>query len=336
MICVRCMDVEPTTVPPGRERTAPRPAVGDRARAEPGRAPRLHPNAGGRGARHQPLDLQPTRPAVHRHDQDAAGRPLDSSRRAQAGSRRAAPISPKAQGSFSPARASCGRAAGDHRPHPRRARRRQEPRSDRPRPQCKQDGDSARRRTLVAIHSPFCRLAIVRTDVVQVPVSQRHGTGAISLPLAEACSCTISTVAAQRTIRFPERAPGTLRSRRARRGRAPCPHLAERATRAERPGDRTPTRARVRKHLEARESCSGGTHHSLGRHSRTGGRSCLGLSPGSTRRERLCSIDSAVRNRRRSRGNEGTRRRKPRASDRARLQCRESVTAGRSGKRRQH
>ena len=58
------MDVASSSTTPGRERTPPRAAVGDRPRSDQDRPPRLHPNAGGRGARHQPIYLQPACPPL--------------------------------------------------------------------------------------------------------------------------------------------------------------------------------------------------------------------------------------------------------------------------------
>ena len=78
---------------------APATFARGRSRGDPRRAARLHAHAGGGGARHQPLDLQPTRLALRRDGRDAVGCTTDPGRRAEAADRRTAPASSSASAS---------------------------------------------------------------------------------------------------------------------------------------------------------------------------------------------------------------------------------------------
>lgn len=153
MVCVRCMDVTSSSPPSGRERAPPHTAAdGRRARGDRGRAARLYPHPGRRGARHQPLHVEPAGPPVHRNRRDAVGNEAGPGRRARSAPRRAAPTSTRAQTSVTttwPARKPGGR----HRDaNPRRTGRRQEPRPDRPRPELQRHTDRARWSPMVAVN----------------------------------------------------------------------------------------------------------------------------------------------------------------------------------------
>lgn len=166
---VRRTDVAAASATASGERTSPRTAARDHPRGNPRRATRLYPHPGRRGARHQPLHVQPSRPSLRRHRRDALGRTPDPGRRARTPARRMAPGTAQATGSLSAGRSAFGRSARDRRAHPRPARRRKEPRADRPRSQRRRDAYSTRWRTLVAFHRAFCPLAIVHAGVIRPP-----------------------------------------------------------------------------------------------------------------------------------------------------------------------
>src|SRR6266487_4395927 len=163
MVCVRCTDVAPPPAAARGESAPPRPALvagraartrepgaGGRPRDDLRRSARLHPQPSRPGARHQPLHPPPP-PSLPRDDRDALGREADSRRRAGAARRRAAATRASAR----PAGAgwSARRAASRARPpDPRRARRGQELRPDRPRAQREPGTDGARRRPVVAFN----------------------------------------------------------------------------------------------------------------------------------------------------------------------------------------
>ena len=115
-----------------------------RARSHARRAARLHANAGSGSTRHQPLDLQPARPAIRRAGRDAVGLALDSGRRAAAVARRAPQAGSSASGAKSEARTPRQGRGRRRRPNPGRARRRQQSRSDRARAHRRPDADSPR------------------------------------------------------------------------------------------------------------------------------------------------------------------------------------------------
>jgi len=95
---VRCSRVTWSAPAQGGEGAAARAAArthcgrpaGGRSEGRARRAAYLHADAGGRGARGQPLHLQSSRPAVRRHDRDAVGHETNSRRRARPAARRAA------------------------------------------------------------------------------------------------------------------------------------------------------------------------------------------------------------------------------------------------------
>jgi hypothetical protein len=80
IIVVRCIHVTPSSPAPKREGAAPLVSdarhgrlAASRPRGNPRREARVHAHAGSGSARHQPLDLHPTRPAVRRDDRDGVG-----------------------------------------------------------------------------------------------------------------------------------------------------------------------------------------------------------------------------------------------------------------------
>jgi hypothetical protein len=147
---------------------------------------RLHPDAGGGGARGESNDLQPTGAAAHRDDRHALGSAARSRRRARAIRCRAPPARARAPADAASGTTDCppGRASGSHQG---RARGGQEPASDRPRPELNGNTNGTRRGAMVAIHRAFGGLAIVGTRVIRAFAGRDAETGALSLGLDEAC-----------------------------------------------------------------------------------------------------------------------------------------------------
>jgi hypothetical protein len=157
-ICVRCTSVQtPSETPKPKGPTARgcRPGRGSprsRSRSNACGATRLHAHASGRGARSEPLDLQPAHPAIDRDDRDAVGYAVDSRRRAPASARGTPPASSAPSKRSSAARASCSGRDRCRRPNPSRTRRRQQPPQDRARTHRRAGTDGTRRRPMVAVN----------------------------------------------------------------------------------------------------------------------------------------------------------------------------------------
>jgi hypothetical protein len=114
------------------------------------RATRLHTDAGGRGARCEPIDLRPAGAAAARDSGHAVGAAARSGRRAGAFRKGATPACSRARADGASGTANRGRRRA-RASHPDRARGRQEPAPDRPRPQREPHADRARRRAVVAV-----------------------------------------------------------------------------------------------------------------------------------------------------------------------------------------
>ena len=157
-VCVRSVRVTPSTEAEEREGAAAHASVAaparrttnDRPRGNTRRATRLHPHAGSRRTRHQPLHVQPARATPSRDARDALGRTPDPGRRAAAAARRKAEAGPNTS-STGDTWPTSGSYTGSRGPDPQRARRRQEPRRNRARAQRHRNTNSTRRRPMVAI-----------------------------------------------------------------------------------------------------------------------------------------------------------------------------------------
>lgn len=158
-IRVRCTNVSPSPETPKREgpathgRQSGRCTGQGRPRSDACGAPRVHPHAGGRGARSEPLDVRPSHPAADRDGRDAVGNETHPCRRARATDRRTAAAGTRA-GTVGQTRAAAGPLAGPRRPHPSRARGRKDTPPNRDRSQRSRHPDGTWRDAMVALDRP--------------------------------------------------------------------------------------------------------------------------------------------------------------------------------------
>jgi hypothetical protein len=158
VVCVRCVRDTASSSAKDQESAAARAAgeacrqpIGRGSRGGASRAARLHPDAGGRGARRQPLNVRPARASAPRDGRDAVGHAPRARRRARAAPRRTATTGSQAHPTAD-ARPARSLGARDRRQNPGRACQRQDPRRYRKAPQRRRNANGSRRQTVVAIN----------------------------------------------------------------------------------------------------------------------------------------------------------------------------------------